>query len=112
MKILLLIPILAGLTGCVASPYYEDSYQRTDIQYVPSGSTMIYTETIRRPEVIYVQPRPYYRPYYNQPRPYYGRPDYGHRPPHYNGNPHRPPMNNHGPSRPGNGNWNNGPRPR
>lgn len=118
MKKLLLLPIIAFVGGCVADPYYDEIYtEQTNYQYIPSGSSMIYTETIVRPQIytnpypVYVQPRPYYRPapvIYYPPRPYWNsgfnnrdhyRPNY--RPDrHDNGNWGRP--NGHG-----NGNWNN-----
>lgn len=73
MKFLFGIPLLFTLSGCIADPYYDDSYSYTETtrtQYIPSGSSMIYTETVVRPQIyyqpapLYVYPRPVYRPYY------------------------------------------------
>jgi len=94
MKNLLVLPFLAMLGGCVVNPYSDTVYSETvDYQYVPAGSSMIYTETVTRPQVIYtesypvyVNPRPYYRP--APPRPYWNN-HYNDRPRgHYNGRPH------------------------
>lgn len=132
MKFLFGIPLLFTLSGCIADPYYDDSYSYTETttrtQYIPSGSSMIYTETVVRPQIyyqpapVYVYPKPVYRPVY---RPYYPdrRPDYrpnydrpGHdyrpnrpnRPDYNNGNGHGRPDNHGRPNgngpRPGNGN--------
>jgi hypothetical protein len=114
MKFLFGIPLLFTLSGCIADPYYDDSYSYTETttrsQYIPSGSSMIYTETVVRPQIyyqpapVYVYPRPVYRPYYNDRgphyRPHYDRPGHDYRP----NRPHRPDYNNGNGPRPGNGN--------
>lgn len=104
MKLLFGIPLLFTLSGCIADPYYNDSYSYTETtrtQYIPSGSSMIYTETVVRPQIyykpspVYVYPRPVYRPYYPDRRPDYR--------PHYDR-----PGHNYGPNRPNRPNFNNG----
>lgn len=128
MKLLYSIPLLFTLSGCIADPYYDDSYSYTETtrtQYIPSGSSMIYTETVVQPAIyyqpapVYVYPRPAYRPVYrpyypdrrHDYRPHYNKPDHDYRP----NRPHRPDFNN-GHGRPDNhgrpnGNNGNGPRP-
>lgn len=124
MKILLGIPLLFTLSGCIADPYYDDSYSYTQTttrtQYVPSGSSMIYTETVVQPAIyyqpapVYVAPRPIYRPVYRPYypdrgpyyRPHYDRPGHDYRP----NRPNRPDYNN-GHGRPDNHGRPNGPRP-
>lgn len=118
MKLLYSIPLLFTLSGCIADPYYDDSYSYTETtrtQYIPSGSSMIYTETVVQPAIyyqpapVYVYPRPAYRPVY---RPYYPDRRHDYRP-HYNkpGHDYRPDRP-HRPDNHGKPNWNNGNGPR
>lgn len=86
IKNIFAIGFVISLTGCVVNPYYDSYYsERVDVQYTPSGSTLIYRETINRPQVIYVQPHHYHRDGYNRyyrqlhpKQPYNNRYDRGH----------------------------------
>lgn len=63
IKNIVAICIVISLTGCVVNPYYNSYHaERVDVQYVPSGSTLIYRETINR----YYRPLPPKQPYNNR----------------------------------------------